>query len=89
MQKEFGEGEARRQEMDEKTMMTQEETVAALWEIAHKVATEDTVSEHAFGGYDYCIFCSGHEYRMLPFKHEPHCIVLKARALMAQDAQQH
>jgi hypothetical protein len=62
--------------------MNEEETLATLWEIAQEVATKDNLSEHAFGGYEYCMLCSGHEYRMLPFKHEPSCIVLKSRALV-------
>ena len=76
---------------DEESMRLARDFVAryeVLCDIARQVATKDTVSEHAFGGYDYCIFCEGHEYRMLPFKHEASCIVLKARALVAQNSQQ-
>jgi hypothetical protein len=69
-------------------ILVEEETLAALWEVVQEVANKDTLSEHAFGGYEYCIFCSGHEYRMMPFKHEASCIVLKACALVAQNSPQ-
>ena len=71
--------------------MTEEETRAALWEIAQEVADTDTTAQYEHGGDQYCIFCSGREYyeeHRYQFKHEPSCIVLKARALVPQNAQQ-
>jgi hypothetical protein len=69
--------------------MNEEETLAALWEIAQEVATQDSTGNDAYAS-QYCPFCIGCEYRMEPFKHEDDCIVLKARALVAQsDPQSH
>ena len=57
----------------------------ALWEIAQVVATQDTTYADDFMN-NYCIFCHGEEnYEdSNNYKHEDTCIVLKARALVAQ-----
>jgi hypothetical protein len=61
------------------------EKLAALWEIAKTIATQNTTYSDDFMD-NYCIFCCGDENYEDPdnYKHEPSCIVLKARALVAQ-----
>ena len=74
--------------------MTEEEALAELWEIARRIAKDDPVYYDNRDRYYYCIYCRGFEtpdqwlVKNPTFKHEPHCIALKARTLVAQNAQQ-
>ena len=65
--------------------MTEEGIEAALWEIVRELASDEPLYSDDFMD-NYCIFCNGDENYEDPanYKHEPSCIVLKARALMVQ-----
>jgi hypothetical protein len=65
--------------------MTEEEKIAALWEIAQEVASEEPTYETGFGCVE-CIYCNGNPYGYGGFVHEPTCIVTKARALVKEVA---
>jgi hypothetical protein len=59
----------------------------ALWEIVEAVATcSDVIATEGPNEDKYCVFCCGDEDYSgeTEYFHRPDCIVLKARALMAQ-----
>lgn len=64
--------------------MTEEEKLAALWEIAQKVAEEDPTYETNSGDVE-CFYCNGdRNYRKKLFEHDASCIVTRARALVKE-----
>lgn len=62
--------------------MTEEERLAALWKIAQEIVENDPTYETGMGDIE-CFYCSGDNYSSKDFKHDDTCIVLKARALVA------
>jgi hypothetical protein len=65
--------------------MTEEEKLAALWEIAQEVVK--AYAEHETAEADiYCMFCGADNYISKDLKHDPNCIVTKARALVKEVA---
>lgn len=68
--------------------MTEEENLSVLWEIAKGVASANVLATAYLEPCEtYCIFCDGKiDYEIgNDFEHEPDCITIKARALMAQE----
>jgi protein-disulfide isomerase len=70
-------------------MMTEEEILESLWDIANAVAISSDTVINDYDNYE-CPFCretdngSKSNFKVI---HEDTCIVLKARALVAQKAQ--
>jgi hypothetical protein len=71
--------------------LTEEEVISILWDIARQVATGDTASDDFMD--EYCLFCNGEQDYGYEdgddYRHEPVCIVIKARALIAQKGSSH
>lgn len=62
--------------------MTEEEKLKALWEIAQEVAKGDSTYSDDMGDVE-CVYCNGsYSHKDDIYRHEPNCIVTKARALL-------
>ena len=64
-----------------KVSSDEDEKLKLLWEIAQELV--DKFSYHENAGADiYCMFCGADNYISKDIKHDPKCIVTKARALL-------
>lgn len=64
--------------------MTEEEKLAALWEIAQEVAELDSTYDDDMGDTE-CVYCNGdYSYQGKIFIHQDDCIVTKARTLVKE-----
>lgn len=61
--------------------MTEEEKIAALWDIVGKLAKEDPLYDTGMGDTE-CIYCNGDNYSSKDFNHDIDCIITRARALI-------